>query len=254
MHETAAHSECIKQQVKDIKPPLSPFVTTPKNFARFVGRVGILVSIQDTVIDLITWKHPAHSIIAIFIYTFLCLNPRYLILIPHAVIFYHIGLNYYRKAKNIQIKKSKYSANVQYLKNMQFIQNGTGAWSDLHDTVKKKLKSLNWNDETATLNILKLASYSFFAIYILLTFVPLNYICLLGLAVFIQNSAFFRAANQVLLPIIHRKMTRRVDELKTKFNNFGNTNAAPDDPSVTVVNVFENQRWWAGMFTYCTSS
>ncbi|KAI9792680.1 MAG: hypothetical protein M1816_001779 [Peltula sp. TS41687] len=56
------------------------------NFRRFNSRVGVLFIIQNRLIRLLVWKKPTHTLSFLSVYTFLCLDPYLMAVVPFAVI------------------------------------------------------------------------------------------------------------------------------------------------------------------------
>ncbi|KAJ3181740.1 hypothetical protein HDU87_000758 [Geranomyces variabilis] len=238
---TAMNSAAMQKAAKE--PPLNLLTTTPKNFTRFVSRLGPVVSFQEDVIEVLTWQNPPKTVIVMVTYIFLCIYPTLLIVAPQMLLIYMIMRNYYAKAKKEAIGQ-KTSGNVQYLKNMQFIQNSMGMFCEAYEDVKKNSKALDWSNEEQTIHILKIAVGSMFGVIFVVRMIPFNYLMLLGgVAMFLQNTALFRAASTTLPPVLMKKLQSQVDNIRDAIRD---ARKAGDGSTVTVT-LFENQRWWAGL-------
>ncbi|KAJ3153747.1 hypothetical protein HDU86_005080 [Geranomyces michiganensis] len=238
---TAVNSAAMEKAAKE--PPLNLLTTTPKNFTRFVARLGPVVGFQEDVIEVLTWQNPPKTVIVMVTYIFLCIYPTLLIVAPQMLLIYIIMRNYYAKAKKEAVGK-KTSGNVQYLKNMQFIQNSMGMFCEAHEDIKKNSKALDWSNEEETIHILKIAVGSMFGVIFVVRMIPFNYIMLLGgVAMFLQNTALFRAASTTLPPVLMKKLQNQVDNIRDAIRD---ARKAGDGSTVTVT-LFENQRWWAGL-------
>ncbi|KAJ3024352.1 hypothetical protein HKX48_000027 [Thoreauomyces humboldtii] len=241
MTNTAVNSAAMERAAKE--PPLNLLTTTPKNFTRFVTRLGPVVNFQDDVTEVLTWQNPPKTVIVMVTYIFLCIYPTLLIVAPQMLLIYMIMRNYYQKAKKDAVG-SKTSGNVQYLKNMQFIQNSMGMFCEGYEDVKKSSKVLDWSNEEETIHVLKVAVASMFGVIVVVRMIPFNYIMLLGgVAVFLQNTALFRAASTTLPPVLMKKLQSQVDSIREAIRE---ARKAGDGSFVTVT-LFENQRWWAGL-------
>ncbi|TPX60999.1 hypothetical protein SpCBS45565_g07362 [Spizellomyces sp. 'palustris'] len=240
---TAMNSAAMEKAAKDSAPPLNLLTTTPKNFTRFVARLGPAVNFQDDVTEVLTWQNPPKTIIVMVTYIFLCIYPTLLIVAPQMLLIYIIMRNYYKKTKK-EVVGRKTSGNVQYLKNMQFIQNSMGMFCDGYEDVKKNSKALDWSNEEETIRLLKLAVASMFGVIFVVRVIPFNYLMLLGgVSVFLQNTALFRAASTTLPPVLIKKLQNQVDNIREAIREARRTG----DGSVVTVTLFENQRWWAGL-------
>ncbi|TPX59554.1 hypothetical protein PhCBS80983_g02436 [Powellomyces hirtus] len=238
---TAMNSAAMEKAAKD--PPLNLLTTTPKNFTRFVMRLGPVVNFQDDVTEVLTWQNPPKTVIVMVTYIFLCIYPTLLIVAPQMLLIYIIMGNYYKKTKK-DVVGQKTSTNVQYLKNMQFIQNSMGMFCEGYEDVKKNSKALDWSNEEETIHILKMAVASMFGVIFVVRMIPFNYIMLLGgVAMFLQNTALFRAASTTLPPVLMKKLQIQVDNIREAIRE---ARKAGDGSTVTVT-LFENQRWWAGL-------
>ncbi|KAJ3090599.1 peroxisome- protein [Quaeritorhiza haematococci] len=241
---TALNSAALKQSIKDAKQPLNIFTTTPKNLTRFVARVGPMVAVQDEVIEIMTWQNPPKTFAWLLCYIFVCLYPILFTVVPQIALTYHILRNYYDRTKRDVVRKPRASTNMQYLKNMQFIQNFMGQFADLHDTAREKSKILDWSDEEETVRILKLVVISMFGVIFLVRLVPVNYIMLVvGVAAFLQNTALFRAASTTLPPVLMKNLQENIDTIRDAIAAASRGQSG----STVTVSLFENQRWWAGL-------
>ncbi|KAI8824067.1 integral peroxisomal membrane peroxin-domain-containing protein [Fimicolochytrium jonesii] len=241
MTHTAVNSAAMQRAAKE--PSLNLLTTTPKNFTRFVSRLGPMVGFQDDITEILTWQNPSKTFIIMVVYVFLCIYPTLFIVLPQLLLIYNIMNNYYTKTKKTVTGK-KPSANVQYLKNMQFIQNSMGMYCDAYEDVKKNSTVLDWSDEEETIRILKVAVGSMFGVIFVVRIIPFNYIMLLGgVGMFLQNTAIFRAASTTVPPVLMKKLQHQVDTVREAIRE---ARKGADD-GVVVVSLYENQRWWAGL-------
>ncbi|KAI9322879.1 integral peroxisomal membrane peroxin-domain-containing protein [Dichotomocladium elegans] len=70
-------------------PPLHPNTMT-RNFSRFISRCGAIFSLRDSIILLVSWDNPLNTWIAIVAYTWVCLHPGALLILPFLVPLYLI--------------------------------------------------------------------------------------------------------------------------------------------------------------------
>ncbi|KAF2965692.1 hypothetical protein GQX73_g7884 [Xylaria multiplex] len=60
--------------------------TMSNNFRRFNARIGVVFVFQARVIRLLAWRHPTHTLSFLAVYTFVCLDPSLLPLLPLVVL------------------------------------------------------------------------------------------------------------------------------------------------------------------------
>ncbi|KAJ3113328.1 peroxisome- protein [Phlyctochytrium bullatum] len=248
---TAQQSVQLNKQKKEASPPLNLLTTTPRNFTRFVSRIGPVVDVFDTITDIMTWKEPANTVIALLSYIILCIYPVLFVILPQIFLIYLITRNYYRKTKlevvgkkSIAPSSTLSTTSAQYIKNMQFIQNQMGMFCDVHGEVSRHMKLLDWSNEKDTMAVLKAAAGSAVVVVVVVRLIPVNVIMLVaGVGAFFANTAFFRAASTTLPPVIIKGLADRVDSIR---EGIAAARKAPEGSTVTVT-LFENQRWWAGL-------
>ncbi|OIW31543.1 Pex24p-domain-containing protein [Coniochaeta ligniaria NRRL 30616] len=56
--------------------------TMSTNFRRFNGRIGVVFKFQARVVRLLSWRRPTHTLSLLAVYTFLCLDPYLLFVLP----------------------------------------------------------------------------------------------------------------------------------------------------------------------------
>ncbi|KAJ5239901.1 hypothetical protein N7468_004520 [Penicillium chermesinum] len=71
------------------KPAFSLPVMT-NNFRRFNARIGVVFLFQEQVERLLTWKTPTHTLSFLFVYSFICLAPHLLLVLPLVVLLLFI--------------------------------------------------------------------------------------------------------------------------------------------------------------------
>ncbi|RAL61304.1 hypothetical protein DID88_009440 [Monilinia fructigena] len=85
--------EDLSENRKDVEPinfverPAFNITTMSNNFRRFNARIGVVVFIfQAKVIRLLSWKQWSHTLSFLAVYTFVCLDPYLLTVLPLAVL------------------------------------------------------------------------------------------------------------------------------------------------------------------------
>ncbi|CAH1762881.1 9961_t:CDS:2 [Entrophospora sp. SA101] len=102
---------------------------------------GFIFDIQDSVENLITWKNPANTLLAMVVYI------------------------------NVSAENS-----VDYLKNMQNIQNLMGMISDGYDSVLPLIKYIDWSDEALTLRITRVVIIGLMVLSLVAWVIPWSYV------------------------------------------------------------------------------
>jgi hypothetical protein len=145
------------------------------NFRRFNARVGILFVFQNRLIRLFTWRRPTHTLSFLATYTFVCLDPYLLSVVPLAVALLFIMVPaftsrhpppppqttvsgttpYYQQeytgpaiAPARTIKPAS-ETSKDFFRNMRDLQNSMADFSNVHDALVKNLApATNFSDET----------------------------------------------------------------------------------------------------------
>ncbi|KAJ3414824.1 hypothetical protein HDV05_005981 [Chytridiales sp. JEL 0842] len=253
---TALSSASMKKERKDA--PLNLLSTTPRNFTRFVARLGPVVDAFDAITEIMTWKDPSRTLVALLAYIILCIFPTLFMILPQFGLVVIITRNYYNKTKQEVTKKRSGGAyttisttSAQYLRNMQFIQNQMGMFATVHDEISANLRLIDWSSEEDTMQVLRVVVGSAVGVVVTLHLIPFNYIMLLaGLAAFSSNTALFRAASTTLPPVIMRNLQDKVTQLKDGIlisSLSSGANSSKTSVNISTVQLYENQRWWAGL-------
>ena len=67
------------------RPPFSLSLMSA-NFRRFNARIGVVFVFQNRVIRLLQWRNPTHTLAALAVLTFICLDPYLLAVLPFAIL------------------------------------------------------------------------------------------------------------------------------------------------------------------------
>ncbi|TVY50656.1 Peroxisomal membrane protein PEX29 [Lachnellula cervina] len=89
--DQASHREQSSSSQSDFvtRPSFNPS-TMGANFRRFNARIGVVFLFQAKAIRLLSWQHPTHTLSFLAIYTFVCLDPYLLTVLPF--VFILLGL------------------------------------------------------------------------------------------------------------------------------------------------------------------
>ncbi|KAI9925529.1 hypothetical protein ASPWEDRAFT_41639 [Aspergillus wentii DTO 134E9] len=83
-----ADDESVSAGDKPISAQERPAFSLPlmtNNFRRFNARIGIVFSFQNQIERLLSWKKPSHTVSFLFVYSFICLDPHLLAILPIAI-------------------------------------------------------------------------------------------------------------------------------------------------------------------------
>ncbi|PYH95291.1 hypothetical protein BO71DRAFT_449438 [Aspergillus ellipticus CBS 707.79] len=155
----------------DHKRPSFSLPLMANNFRRFNARIGIVFLFQTRVEQLLSWKQTSHTLSFLFIYSFICLDPYLLVIIPLAIMLFFVMVPaflarhppppststssitpYYSyqgpalaPAKTI---KPASETSKDFFRNMRDLQNCMADFSDVHDaTVSAFAPLTNFSNE-----------------------------------------------------------------------------------------------------------
>ncbi|KAI1613234.1 integral peroxisomal membrane peroxin-domain-containing protein [Exophiala viscosa] len=84
-YETTPTSPAEKRSSAYVSRPAFSLPLMTNNFRRFNARIGIVFVFQNQLIRLFTWRVPTHTLSFLATYTFVCLDPYLLVVLPLAV-------------------------------------------------------------------------------------------------------------------------------------------------------------------------
>jgi hypothetical protein len=183
------------------------------------------------------------------------LNPILIPIIPQVGLIYVIFKLYQKRADDLASGRplqpphmfgtppNLNPSTAELKQNYQQIQNTMLNMSNAYDVGYNFYRLLDWTDFNMTNRILKWTLLSLFMTLLVSLVVPLNYLFLFGgVLVLVLNTPLVRAATKTLVPVITDKLTRRVDKIRRIINEARRTGRK----AVIAIEVYENQRWWAG--------
>ncbi|KAK6841766.1 hypothetical protein PG987_002626 [Apiospora arundinis] len=145
--------------------------TMSNNFRRFNSRIGVVFVFQARAIRLLSWRHPTHTLSFLAVFTFVCLDPSLLPLLPLAILLVGVMIPYFvtrhpaapfSLTSDQAIGYSPYGPPLapartvkpvkelsrDFFRNMRDLQNSMEDFSQLHDAVVTMLvPRLNFSDE-----------------------------------------------------------------------------------------------------------
>jgi hypothetical protein len=162
-----------RRSSKYVKRPAFSLPLMTNNFRRFNARIGIVFVFQNRLIRLFTWRQASHTISFLATYTFVCLNPYLLAVLPLAVILLFIMVPafisrhpppppqnttsattpYYTTYTGPAIApartiKPASETSKDFFRNMRDLQNSMADFSNVHDTLVALIApATNFSDE-----------------------------------------------------------------------------------------------------------
>ncbi|KAF2670154.1 Pex24p-domain-containing protein [Microthyrium microscopicum] len=82
--------EAGKQSRKTVQRPNFSIPTMSTNFRRFNARCGIIFVFQIKLEELFSWQRPTQTLSFLAIYTFICIDPHMLAIVPIAMLLYFV--------------------------------------------------------------------------------------------------------------------------------------------------------------------
>ncbi|CAG8473290.1 21215_t:CDS:2 [Dentiscutata erythropus] len=210
------------------------------NFRKFVQKCGFIFAIQDFAEDIFMWKNPSDTLLAMVIYVYICLYPQLLILVPLiaflAILIYNFPKDSQTKKKNRIFEQFSRLNNylpaensVDYLKNMQNIQNLMGLISDGYDVAIDLLKHFDWSNESEALLITQVVIVILAFTSLIVWIVPWKYVFITGgLGVFIANTQFMKALIKEMSPFIMQNAKTFTKQWENYFNSDDSENSGND--------------------------
>jgi hypothetical protein len=154
-----------------------------------------------------------------------------------------------------------------YINNLQFLQNFMGLYCDIYDQVMLLMSKLDWSKPEVTKTSLRYVVGSIPLVILGYYFVPLNLLVLVaGLIIFVCQTPLWHHLT-FTIPML---ALYKASVLATSFiraipipDSIVNLSTDTSDeskegiretilPDLLVVEVYENQRWWAGKASYST--
>jgi hypothetical protein len=273
-----ATRKAMQREWSDLNKPLDLRGTMPKNTVEFLMKVGAMCDAQDGLVHLLMWQQPSRTILAWIAWNVFCFNPNLIVIVPFVVMLFLIysfiphetptetaraplvktssGWSSYLQTALVaastgidHVEASKLVNNVDYQKNLQFLQNVQGQYCKVHDNILAAMQYVNWTDPHTTKLIgatcalaIPVLLFVFHRITSLGTFVWIA-----GNLVFIGNTAFGRTILTDALPILSRTAMDALGVAKPTGTGITKIKSWSKGGNETVVQVWENQRWWAGL-------
>ncbi|KAI9368174.1 Peroxin/Dysferlin domain-containing protein [Aspergillus egyptiacus] len=188
----------------DTEKPAFSLPVMGNNFRRFNARIGIVFQFQDSAERLFSWKQQSHTFAFLFVYSFVCLDPHLLVVIPMATVLLFVMVPtflarhppppststssitpYYSyqgpalaPAKTI---KPAPETSKDFFRNMRDLQNCMADFSDLHDSAVSALAPLtNFSNEKLSSAVFLSCTLLTAVLFLTSHLVPWRYLLLVG--------------------------------------------------------------------------
>ncbi|KAA8641912.1 hypothetical protein EYZ11_002156 [Aspergillus tanneri] len=188
----------------DAKRPAFSLPLMANNFRRFNARIGIVFSFQNQLERLLGWKKSSHTFSFLFVYSFICLDPHLLAIIPIAAVLLFVMVPaflarhppppststssitpYYSyqgpalaPAKTI---KPASETSKDFFRNMRDLQNVMADFSDMHDATVSVFGPLtNFSNEKVSSTVFLLLTLVTASLFVTAHLLPWRYILLVG--------------------------------------------------------------------------
>ncbi|TPX49351.1 hypothetical protein SeLEV6574_g01528 [Synchytrium endobioticum] len=247
----------MESERKAAQPPLNLLTTTPKNFAKFIHRAGVIRAAHEEIMSVLMWENSGKTFMWMIAVIILTLYPYFLVITPQATIIYIILRKYYEKArKQAHVEAPKKSdtgpiasqsmtgiSSAEYARNMQWIQNFMGQFVEVFDAAVEYSKIVDWSDENKTSLVLKMTIATALAALVIARLIPTRFLFMtVGVTPFLANTAFIRAVVTSMPALVVAKMMSYYNRGKELFK----MNSIPTGDAA-VVGIYQNERWWAGL-------
>ncbi|RPD62672.1 hypothetical protein L226DRAFT_458932 [Lentinus tigrinus ALCF2SS1-7] len=237
------------------RDPLSVPITTV-NFRRFVSKAGPIFWLQDRIEEIVLWKKSQkYTLVWMAAYAFICYFPRLILLLPHVIVLgvllaMHPTLRGRDAAENPSPKATQPppstqpgEGSVDWLANLQAIQNLMGAVSDGHDFAIQFVPYLTWSSPYTGI-VLSAVLVTFFAMIPLVNMLPMRTTCLVvGLLPFFVTHPF---TQHTLIPHLQSSFGPVLHHILAQARRFVDDDNLEDRhwrTELREVELYENERW-----------
>ncbi|KAJ5584583.1 uncharacterized protein N7459_004383 [Penicillium hispanicum] len=186
------------------KRPAFSLPAMTNNFRRFNARIGVVFLFQNRVERLLSWRKPTHTLSFLFVYSFICLDPHLLVVLPLVVLLLFIMVPafvtrhppppststssttpYYSyegpalaPARTI---KPASETSKDFFRNMRDLQNCMADFSDVHDaTISVFAPLTNFSNEKLSSTLFLGCTVSAVVLFLTAHLLPLKLIMLVG--------------------------------------------------------------------------
>ncbi|KAH8692611.1 putative integral peroxisomal membrane peroxin [Talaromyces proteolyticus] len=205
------------------RPPFSlPVMTT--NFRRFNARIGIAFVFQNRMIHLFSWRYPTKTWSFLAAYSFVCLNPYLLVVLPPAIVLLFImvpaflarhppppsastsGTTPYYSYEGPALAPAKTikpasETSKDFFRNMRDLQNSMADFANLHDTLVAAISPpTNFSDETLSSTVFLILTFVTASLFLVAHIIPWR------LALFFGGNAAVISSHPAVQEFLRRAM------------------------------------------------
>ncbi|KAG2210263.1 hypothetical protein INT47_003248 [Mucor saturninus] len=227
---------------------------TAKNFSRFVSRCGPMFSARDQLILLLSWDKPIDTSVALLLYCILCLHPKLMLLVPHAILLQLLITGYNKRFKkaNEPTSNGRFKfftsyddeSSPEYLRNMQNLQNMMGELSDVYDLCASHAHYFDWSSEES-MRLFQGTVLSLVLLCVGVWMIPLQWIALVGgISVFLLNTRFAKFVMKEMMPQVTEMGQKHMETAVKWYTQV--EKKLDDQENQRELSLYENQRWWSG--------
>lgn len=174
-YDTDEEVKVDRRSSKYVARPAFSLGTMSTNFRRFNARIGIVFVFQNRMIRLFTWKTTTHTLSFLAVYSFICLDPYLLLVLPLAVALLFVMVPAFMArhpppppaqrtvARADQLNNHSYAGpaiapartiqpasetSKDFFRNMRDLQNSMADFSNVHDLLVQYIApATNFSDE-----------------------------------------------------------------------------------------------------------
>ncbi|KAK6538898.1 hypothetical protein TWF694_010455 [Orbilia ellipsospora] len=178
---------------KDTERPPFSVTLMSSNFRRFNQRIGVVFVLQHRIIRLMTWRQPTHTLAALALYSFICLDPYLIASVPLASVLLFVMVPAYisrhppapsRLPTDPYPSRGPPSAippevkavsefSKDFFRNLRDLQNSMDDFSNAHDNVIQLLgPPTNFSSETLSSGVFLILSLITLTLFIGARHVP----------------------------------------------------------------------------------
>ncbi|KAJ5780750.1 hypothetical protein N7457_005910 [Penicillium paradoxum] len=242
---------------KALASPQKPAFSLPvmaNNFRRFNARIGVVFLLQSRVEQVFSWDSPTHTTSFLFVYSFICLQPHLLLVLPLVVFLLFImvpafvtrhppppntstssTMPYYSydgpalaPARTI---KPAPETSKDFLRNMRDLQNCMADFSDAHDAAISVFAPLtDFSNEQRSSTVFLFGAISTVLMFVSAHLLPLNLVFLVA-----GNAAVLSihpTIGKFLFDLIHEMGGDSIDAVLDEHDGFAAS--VPADPTAAM--------------------
>ena len=182
---------------KNVDRPGFSLPLMSNNFRRFNARVGVLFVLQYRLIKLFSWRQPTRTLSFLVVYSFVCLEPSLLAVLPLAILIFFLMIPSFlarhppapTPSKEEMLQSMEWldgpplapapkikpapDLSKDFFRNMRDLQNSMEDFSRLHDfTVSQVLPPFNFADERLSSTLFVLLTLACAALFLFSHLLP----------------------------------------------------------------------------------